>query len=72
MAVSDVIGFAAAFGFGLWCLLLPHTVIRFYTWFHRGKVSMPPQRGVRLAGAMWLTLVAAVLSTFLARGGGHH
>src|SRR6266498_1828882 len=33
--------------------VFPQSVIRFYTWFHRGRVQMPGTFGVRLSGALW-------------------
>jgi succinate-acetate transporter protein len=48
---SDVVGFTAFAGFGLWWILFPTSVIRLYAWFHRGKARLPGPRGVRLAGA---------------------
>jgi hypothetical protein len=57
---SDVVGFAAFAGFGLWWILFPTSVIRLYAWFHRGKARLPGPRGVRLAGAFWVCVVAVV------------
>jgi hypothetical protein len=52
--------------FGLWWLLLPQTVIRFYAWFH-GLHGIPrdvmlKRMGrpltIRMIGAAWLSLLA--------------
>jgi hypothetical protein len=60
MRVSDYIG-ALAFGaFGLWWLLHPASVLRFYAWFHRGRVRLPPPAGIRVAGLLWIVVVVAV------------
>jgi len=64
MKPSDYFGFAAALSFGLWWLAFPRTVIVLYTWFHRGRVAMPPTSGVRIAGALWLALVVVVAFIF--------
>ena len=67
MKPSDYIGFAAAFGFGLWWLGFPGSVISFYAWFHRGRVVMPKTSGVRVTGAIWVVLVAVVMAVFWSR-----
>jgi hypothetical protein len=64
MKPSDYFGFAAALGFGLWWLAFPASVISFYSWFHRGRVVMPKTSGVRMAGALWVFLVAIVMAVF--------
>ena len=57
----DTVGWIASMGFGLWWVAFPRSVIRFYSWFHRGRTSMPSRpSGVRLAGALWVTLVVVV------------
>jgi hypothetical protein len=60
MLGRDVLGFGAAALFGIWWVLLPESVLRFYRWFHRGKAKLPGPGGVRLSGAVWLLVVAAV------------
>jgi hypothetical protein len=60
MRASDVVGFCAVVSFGLWWILFPISVLRFYTWFHRGKARLPGPRGVRLAGVFWVVVVAVV------------
>jgi hypothetical protein len=59
---SDLIGSAAVIAWGLWWVLFPTSVVRFYKWF-LGKwspaVMLPGQ--VRLAGWVWLALVSVVL-----------
>ena len=57
---SDVAGFLLFGGFGVWWLLYPTSVRRSYTWFHRGRVHMPSDRGIRIAGAIWLCLMMVV------------
>jgi hypothetical protein len=67
MAASDYIGFCLALAFGLWWLAFPGSVIRFYTWFHRGRVRMPSRFGIRLAGALWIALVVVVTAVSMKR-----
>ena len=56
----NILGLVLVAGFGLWWVVFPESVIRFYTWFHSGKVQMPKPSGVRIAGALWLLLVTLV------------
>ncbi len=65
MQTSDYFGFGTVFILGLWLIMFPGSVIRFYTWFHRGKVKLPGEVGIRLAGAIWLVVVIAVFFDFL-------
>ena len=65
MRPSDYLGFGASFGFGLWWLLFPRSVIGFYTWFHGGRARIPGTFGVRLCGALLVALVFAVMVSFL-------
>lgn len=60
LAVSDTWGFGLVMSFGMWWVVLPSSVIRFYTWFHRGKVSMPRPGAVRCIGGLWILLVLVV------------
>ena len=61
MKLDDYIAFGVFFGFGFWFLLLPNSVIRFYTWFQKGRVQMPKTFGVRLVGALWIVLMSVVM-----------
>jgi hypothetical protein len=67
MKASDAVGSVLVLSFGIWWVLFPASVLRFYTWFHRGEVTLPAPSGVRLAGAVCLTLVGAVLLLAFAR-----
>jgi hypothetical protein len=62
---SDLLGFGLFLTFGLWWLLLPGSVIRFYAWFHGRSVALPSPGGVRLLGAIWCAVVLAI--TYFAR-----
>jgi len=57
---GDYIGLAVFGSFGLWWLLFPNSVIRFYTWFHGGRVSLPRQVAIRVLGGLWIALVLAI------------
>ena len=58
---SDVVAFCAFIAFGLWWVLAPSNVIRFYTWFHRGLPDPQPKPiGIRIAGAGWILLMVLV------------
>ena len=61
MKLSDYIGFGIFLGWGLWWVVFPNSVIRFYTWFHPGGVKVPRALGVRLVGALWIVLVLLVM-----------
>jgi len=61
MNLSDYIALILFAGFGLWWLLFPNSVIRFYTWFHRGRISIPRNLMIiRVAGGLWIALVLVV------------
>ena len=61
MNASDVAGVALFGGFGLWWVLLPDSVVRFYSWFHRGRVKMPTALAIRFIGIGWLILFASIM-----------
>lgn len=48
---------------GLWLVVLPQSVVRFYAWLHKGTLrpsALPSIWVVRLTGLIWLVgLVAA-------------
>jgi len=67
MRTGDYFGFAAALAFGFWWLAFPSSVISFYSWFHRGSIRMPKLIGVRVAGALWVVLVALVMAVCWSR-----
>jgi hypothetical protein len=60
LPISDVIGFVLFASFGLWLLLMPRSVARFYTWFHRGRYALPTLGGYRVIGAFWIVLMIVV------------
>lgn len=47
--------------FALWWVFLPRTVIRFYTWFHKGRLhsgNLPNEPVIRALGVACLVLMA--------------
>jgi len=67
MRASDWIGTVAFAAFGAWWLLVPRSVLRFYSWLHSGRFGIPREWGVRIAGALWILLVLFVASRASAR-----
>jgi len=63
MSTSDILGFSLFASFGLWWALFPQSVIRLYTWFHRGKVKMPRLAAIRMMGTAWIVLVSVITLT---------
>ena len=59
MTSAKIVEVMLVASFGLWWLLFPASVIRFYTWLHRGKFIALRPIGVRLVGAIWILLVVA-------------
>jgi hypothetical protein len=62
MMQSDKLGLAMAVSFGLWWLIAPSSVLRFYNWFHRGRVQMPKTSAIRFMGLIWVVLIIIVLA----------
>ena len=60
LETTDRIAFAAFAGWGLWWIVAPRSDLAFYRWFHRGTTRAFPVRGVRLAGVIWVIVVAGV------------
>ena len=61
MSNSDIVGFVLFSSFGLWWIIAPQSVIRFYTWFHRGKLSpMPTPTVIRIIGLLVVVLVVCI------------
>ena len=61
MRTDDILGWLVVISWGLWWVAFPTSVIRFYTWFHRGKVKLPKPSGVRMAGMLWIVLMGIVM-----------
>jgi hypothetical protein len=65
MSASDIGGLVVFSSFGLWWAIAPHSVVRFYTRFHKGSaVRLQPEarsfRIVRIVGLLWVVLVVTV------------
>jgi hypothetical protein len=65
MQESDYWGFTACFCFGLWFLLFPRSVIRFYSSLFGSKMQKMSLIGTRVAGGLWIVLMLVVLISFL-------
>jgi succinate-acetate transporter protein len=63
MSTSDIFGFTLFVSFGLWWAVFPRSVVRFYTWFHKGKMKMPRLAAIRVIGAAWIVLVSVITLT---------
>jgi succinate-acetate transporter protein len=61
MTTGDFLGLALFGGFGLWWLVFPESVIRFYTWFHGRRSRLPRPVAIRVMGAAWFVFVTAVV-----------
>ncbi len=59
--LSDWIGMAVFSSFGLWWATFPASVIRFYTWFHRGTVRLPEKTVIRIIGLAEVALVVSLV-----------
>jgi succinate-acetate transporter protein len=67
MKLSDYIGFVLFGGFGVWWIVLPESVIKLYTWFHKGQVRLPDPSTIRVIGIVWVVVVAVVEFTTLCK-----
>jgi succinate-acetate transporter protein len=61
IALSEALAIAVFVSFGLWWVVAPVSVIRFYNWFHRGLPRQPKPTVVRVIGALWIVLVVGVV-----------
>jgi succinate-acetate transporter protein len=61
MPISDLLAITVFVSFGLWWLLLPQSVARFYPWFHRRKIKMPEPIVIRIIGGVWIIIVFALV-----------
>ena len=61
MKASDWVGTVTFAGFGVWLVLAPRSVIRFYSWFHGDRFRAPTILGVRIVGGLWALLVLFVV-----------
>jgi hypothetical protein len=60
-AFNIALGMLLGGGFALWWILFPRSVIRFYTWFHRGRPELPSPKVIRWIGVGCLLLVSYVM-----------
>ncbi len=59
--LSELLGLLPAVLFGLWLAIFPNSVVRFYTWFHKGKVKMPKNYVIRMSGVVWILWILTVI-----------
>ncbi len=57
----DAVGLTLFAGFGLWWVLAPTSVIRFYARLRGSYMAPATPRGVRLAGVVWCLLVIVIV-----------
>jgi hypothetical protein len=60
MNISDSLGFGVFFAWGVWWLLFPRSVLRFYDWFHHGTIRLPTPNVIRILGLVWCALMVVV------------
>lgn len=65
--MNDVLGLLLFVGFGVWWLLFPKSVIKFYGWFHRSKVKLPTAAIIRILGIIWIVLVITIWQLSISR-----
>jgi hypothetical protein len=63
MSTEDILAFALFVSLGLWFVLFPQTVIRFYTRFHKGRVQIPRPTIIRVIGACWVLFISLLTLT---------
>jgi hypothetical protein len=58
--LPDILGLLPFISFGFWFVLFPNSVIKFYTWFHKGKARKYKPSAVRILGVVWLLLILGI------------
>jgi hypothetical protein len=66
VSASDIVAIAFFASFGLWWVILPQSVIRFYDRFHGGRVRLPSPFAIRCMGVGWIILIGSLM--FFMRG----
>jgi len=61
MSVADIVAPALFASFGLWWVILPQSVIRFYHRFHGGRVRLPSPFAIRCIGIGWIILIGSIM-----------
>ncbi len=65
MSAADMAAPALWASFGLWWIILPQSVIRFYDRLHGGRVRLPSPFAIRCMGFGWIILIGSIM--FFAR-----
>jgi hypothetical protein len=60
VTLSDALALTLFVSFGVWWVLAPSSVLRFYNWLHGGLRVQPRPNVVRLMGLLWVLLVITV------------
>jgi len=60
MNQDGLVGLAMFAGFGIWWVIWPGSVIRLYTWLHKGQVRLPRALVIRVVGLGWAVFVAII------------
>jgi len=58
---QDVLALSAFAAFGLWWIIFPRSVMTFYSAFHRRKVTVGTENGIRIAGLLWIAFLAVMV-----------
>jgi len=61
MSAADIAGPALFASFGLWWVILPQSVIRFYARLHAGRVRLPSAFTIRCIGIGWIILIGSIM-----------
>ena len=68
MKPTDSLGFAIAGALGLWWVVIPKTVIRFYKSFLGDQLQVPKAIVIRFIGFAWLLLILVIGLTLRSTG----
>ena len=66
LLISDIIMIIVTISFGMWFLIFPKSVIRFYTWFfHMCNYEFPAHEPIkiRMAGLIWIVFISVIFIT---------
>jgi len=60
MKNDNVIGYLIFMGLGLWLVIIPESVIKFYSWFHKNQMKLPSLKVIRIIGLMIVLLLTTI------------
>jgi len=61
MSAADIVGPVLFASFGLWWVIFPQSVIRFYGRLHGSRVQLPSAFVIRCIGVGWVILIGSVM-----------